>query len=136
MGRLSTRVVLGLAVAGSLAGFPTPAASHRALSSSERRAIIATVTVEAPDGGRIRDASCIAGRLSTVNRRWAAFHLSNTASCVRRYGGASGESSLVKRRTPTTRRWVRKGSIGDNCKRGTGGASAAVLRDLGCTLYG
>jgi hypothetical protein len=118
----------------SLVGLSATADAHRSLSPSERRAIVATVNVPAPDGGRIRDASCIAGQLSTVNRRWAAFHLSNTTSCARRYGGASGESALVKRASTTSRRWTRRGSIGDNCRRGTGGASAAVLRDLGCAL--
>ena len=118
----------------SLVGASSASASKN-LTFKQRQDIIRSVYVEAPDGGRIRHATCIAGRVSTVDRRWAFIYLSNTDWCVAVYGGASGEGSLMKRKTQRRHKWKHVGQLGDNCKRGTGGASDLVLRDLGCTLY-
>lgn len=62
-------------------------------------------------------------------------YLTNTPPCVARYGGGSGEASLLRRNRRHSHRWKIVGAIGDNCPRGTGGATDAVLRDLGCLLY-
>jgi hypothetical protein len=113
-----------------------PAQAARGLSLRERADILRTVRWTAPNGRRMRDPRCITGRLSTVDRRWAGAFLTNSRSCVRRYGAASGESVLLRRRSSGARRWRIAGAVGDNCTRGAGGASDRVLLDLGCTLYG
>ena len=110
------------------------ASASRDLTVKERRAILRAQAFLGPNGRRILDPACISGRLSTVNRRWASAYLANTRSCVRRFGGASGESALLHRPRRTSRKWRQVGSIGDNCSPGEGGASAAVLEDLGCYL--
>lgn len=112
-----------------------PAVASRSLTRTERSRILASAPQKGPNGRRIADPACIAGRLSTVNRRFAATYLSNTASCVRRYGGASGESRLLRRGSTSSHDWTGVGAIGDNCSRRTGGASDAVLRDLGCSVF-
>lgn len=105
------------------------------LKAKTRHQILKSVRLEAPNGKRIRKVQCVAGRLSTVNRRWASLYLSNIPGCVRKYGGASGEGVLLKRRSPHSRRWRRVGFVSDNCSLGEGGASIAVLRDLGCGVF-
>jgi hypothetical protein len=110
------------------------AAAAVALPSPVKREIVRSRAVPAPDGGAVTNPNCFSGRLSTVNRRWASAYLTDTPACVRRFGGATGEASLLRRRTVRAARWKRVGAIGDNCPAGEGGAPAAVLRDLGCAV--
>lgn len=102
------------------------------LSNGVKRQILRSANLGAPNGKILSSIECIDGRISTVDRRWASVYLTNTPSCVSRYGGASGESTLLKRRHRHPRRWTSVGSVSDNCSRGEGGASDAILRDLGC----
>lgn len=102
------------------------------LSNGVKRQVLRSANLGAPNGRILRRIECIDGRLSSVDPRWATVHLTNTRSCVDRYGGASGESTLLKRQHRHPRRWRRVGSVSDNCTRGEGGASDAILRDLGC----
>lgn len=120
---------LALALAAQLA---PPALAAKPLSLGQRRQILNTAHLRAPNGKRLLKPACIGGRLSTVDRRWASVYLTNTPACVRRYGGASGEARLLKRKRPAAHRWRLAGSIGDNCRHGEGGAPDAVLEDLGC----
>jgi len=114
-----------------------PAGASTSLTVKDRRHILRTVTFPAPNDPtvRIRDPACVMGYLSQVDQRYAAMYLSNTKSCVRRFGGASGEGLLVKRQSRRSVRWRQVGHVSDNCIHGTGGASDRVLRDLHCTIY-
>lgn len=114
-----------------------PADASSTLTVKLRRQILTTVAFGAPNSPTtpIRDPACVRGYLSTVDRRYAAVYLSNTKSCVRRFGAASGEGLLVRRGSPRAARWRQAGHVGDNCMRGEGGASDAVLEDLHCTVY-
>lgn len=135
--RRASPAILTLLVMATLTAsmaLPVSALASRSLTRGERRDILRSTTFTGPNGRRIKDPACIAGRLSTVSRRFAGTYLSNTDTCVQRFGGASGEGQLFRRRTKRARRWKRVGSIGDNCSRDTGGASDAVLEDLGCYL--
>ena len=114
---------------------PGPAAASRSLTASQRSDILRSYALMGPNGRRIRKIACIAGRVSTVDQRWATINLTNTPACVRRYGGATGDVPLLRRPTKRSRRWVKRGMIWDNCSRGTGGASDRVLRDLGCLMF-
>lgn len=105
------------------------------LTKHLRQEIVRTADLPGPNGRTVRGPGCIAGRLSTVNRRWASALLTNTPKCVRRYGGATGEAFLLKRRRPGARTWRLRGRIGANCEHHTGGAPDRVLRDLGCGLF-
>lgn len=127
--------VLLASIALFLAFIPDGAAAHRPLKKGERSDIVDSANLTGPNGKRVADSTCVAGRLSTLNRHWAAIHLTNTRSCVQRYGGASGESVLLKRSSLNSRQWRRVGTIGDNCQSREGGASNRVLRDLGCGVF-
>jgi hypothetical protein len=118
-----------------LALFAPATKAASALSLSQRREILRSAHLHAPNGKLLRKPACIAGLISTVDRRWASAYLTNTRSCVRRYGGATGEAELLKRKRPGARRWKLVGSIGDNCEHGEGGAPDAVLEDLGCGFF-
>jgi len=113
------------------------AEASTSLTVKDRRHILRTVTFPAPNDPavRIHDPSCVMGYLSQVDPRYAAMYLSNTRSCVRRFGGASGEGLLVKRPSRRSARWRQVGHVADNCIHGTGGAPDRVLRDLHCTVY-
>lgn len=124
--------VVACMVLGIFLSLTAIASASRTLRASERSDIVRSTHVTASNGRRISDSVCIAGHLSTVDRRWAAYYYSNTRSCVRRYGGASGEATLIKRPGPSSRNWSRKANIGDNCRHHAGGAPDSVLRDLGC----
>lgn len=121
----------GILTATALGGVPAYAAQP--LSRAQRKAIVSTTYIHAPDGGRITAWRCIGGQLSTVDRRFAATELTNTPSCVDRYGGATGEATLDYRASATSGRWRAIGVIG-----GSGAcppnrlAPNGVLRDLGC----
>lgn len=121
-------------VAAMCVAVPTSASAARSLTSAERTAIVKAVKVTAPKGGRITDPRCIAGRLSTVNRRWASLYLTNTPSCVKRFGGAAGESTLLTRPGVSSTTWRIAGAIGDVCSHRAGGAPDRVLVDLGCSF--
>jgi hypothetical protein len=127
----------GLSAVGVLgvAGFAaTPAFGAQPLTRGERSAIVRSTFVSAPDGGRIKNWRCIAGQLSTVDRRFASTYLTSTPHCVSRYGGATGEATLDYRPSPLSNNWRAIGVIG-----GSGAcppsrpAPDKVLRDLGCT---
>lgn len=139
IGRRGSRArVTGTAITTALlvcaAALPPSASASRALTRSERRDVLRSVDYRGPNQKRIRDPACISGRLSTANRRYASSTLTNTPSCVRRFGGATGEGALLRRKSTRSRRWRRVGSISDNCSRGEGGAPDRVLRDLGCGI--
>jgi hypothetical protein len=53
---------------------------------------------------------------------------------MKRYGGAVGGAALLERSSTTSVDWEQVGEIGDNCGEGEGGASDAVLHDLGCGI--
>jgi hypothetical protein len=111
------------------------AEAYTTLSLKTRRQIVHHADLPAPNHkGMIRRASCIEGRLSTVDGRWAMFFLTNTNACVRRYGGAAGGAGLLERTSTTSVDWEEVGEIGDNCSQGEGGATDAVLHDLGCGI--
>jgi hypothetical protein len=129
--RLSLAVVSLLACA-ALAMEAQGAVAYATLGLSLRREILRNADLPAPNGKKIRRATCIAGRLSTVDERWAAVHLTNTKACVAHYGGAVGAAVLLKRSSSSALDWKAVGEIGDNCSHGEGGATDAVLRDLGC----
>ena len=79
--------------------------------------------------------SCITGRLSTVDPRYAAIDLGNSPSCVKRFGGASGEAPVVRRSSPHSRQWRQTGeSLSDNCP-ASSTIPRAVRRDLGCSQF-
>jgi hypothetical protein len=108
--------------------------AYTTLSLKTRQQIVHHADLPAPNHkGMIRRAACIEGRLSTVDRRWAMFFLTNTKACVRRYGGASGGAGLLERPSTNSVDWKFVGEIGEQgCTHGEDGASDAVLRDLGC----
>jgi hypothetical protein len=113
------------------------AEGYTTLSLKTRRQIVHRADLQAPNHkGMIRRAACIEGRLSTVDRRWAMFVLTNTKVCVRRYGGASGGAGLLERTSTTSVDWEQVGEIGEQgCFHGEGGASDTVLGDLGCASF-
>lgn len=112
----------------------TAAQAAQPLSLALRREIVRSGSIEAPNGGRLTDANCITGRLSTVDPRWAVVILTDSPGCVSRFGGATGQGTLVHRPTRTSPRWRRVGYVGDNCSSHDGGAPNPVLRDLGCAI--
>jgi len=105
------------------------------LTGTQRRQILRSAALIGPDGKRITDRECIEGRLSTVDARWAMAFLTNTKSCVRRYGGASGESTLFERSSDRATDWRVAGNVSETCSHREAGASDAVLRDLGCASF-
>ena len=123
---------IAVAVACGCGALVERANASIALPATIKQEIARSRAVTAPKGGAITNPACFTGRLSTVNPRWAAASLADTHSCVLRYGGASGEAALLRRKSPTARRWMRVGAIGDNCSAHEGGAPRRVLLDLGC----
>lgn len=112
-----------------------PASAFTMLTTSQRHQILDRARVIGPNGKRITDPACIDGRLSTVDPRWAMDFLTNTRSCVRRYGGASGESELLKRSSDGSTDWRMVGHISEHCSHHEAGAPDRVLRDLGCVFF-
>lgn len=132
----ATRVSLTLTLLLFLVIQASAALAARPLSRSERRALARAGVVQSWDGrSKVRRAACIHGRLSTVNRRYAVVFAPTSNSCMRQYGVAQGEVPLFRRPSSASRRWRFAGTISDNCTAGTGGASRAVLRDLGCSAF-
>jgi hypothetical protein len=82
-----------------------------ALSPEVRNEIVHARAIAAPDGGFVTNPDCIAGRLSTVDRRWAVAYLTNSPSCVRQFGGASGEGVLLRRPTMPSVDWTRSAPL-------------------------
>jgi hypothetical protein len=112
------------------------AGAYTTLGPRLRQQIVRNADLPSPNGKVIRRAACIGGRLSTVDRRWAMFYLTNTKACVRRYGGASGGAGLLERTSTNSVDWKQVGEIGEQgCSHGQGGASDEVLRDLGCASF-
>jgi hypothetical protein len=132
-----TIVAALLCAVASVAVGATSADAYTTLSLKTRRQIVHHANLPAPNHkAMIRRAACIEGRLSTVDRRWAMFFLTNTKSCIRRYGGASGGAGLLERPSTTSVAWEQVGEIGEEgCAHGEAGASDAVLRDLGCASF-
>jgi hypothetical protein len=118
--------VVGVLVAVTTVVFVSSAYAARPLATSLLREIADAHVLPAPNGGDIASPKCISGRLSTVSERWASVTLTNTPSCVARYGGASGEEVLLRRPSSSSSHWRRAGSIGDNCSLGHGGAPLTV----------
>jgi hypothetical protein len=114
---------------------PAPASAFTMLTAPQRGQILRSADMVGPNGQRITDPACIGGRLSTVDPRWAMAFLSNTNSCFRRYGGASGESTLFERSSESSTDWRIVGSVSETCNHHEAGASDAVLRDLGCASF-
>jgi hypothetical protein len=114
---------------------PTPAGAFTMLNGNQRQQILRNADLAGPDGKKITDPACIEGRLSTVDPRWAMAFLTNTKSCVRRYGGASGESTLLKRSSERATDWRAVGNVSETCSPHEAGATDAVLRDLGCAFF-
>jgi hypothetical protein len=114
---------------------PAPASAFTMLTVQQRGQILRSADMIGPDGKRITDPACIGGRLSTVDPRWATAFLTNTRSCVHRYGGASGESTLFKRSSSNSADWRIVGSVSETCSHHEAGASDGVLRDLGCAFF-
>lgn len=130
-----TIVAALLCAVASVAIGATSADAYTTLSLKTRRQIVHHADLPAPNHhGMIRRAACIEGRLSTVDRRWASIVLTNTKACMNRYGGAVGGAALLERSSTTSIDWEQVGEIGDNCGEGEGGASDAVLHDLGCGI--
>jgi hypothetical protein len=129
-------VLIALAVFTALALSPRGASAYTILGLKIRRQIVHHADLPAPNHeGTIGIAACIGGRLSSIDRRWAMFYLTNTMVCVRRYGGASGGAGLLERSSTTSLDWEQVGEIGETCEQGTAGASDTVLRDLGCVSF-
>lgn len=105
------------------------------LTTQMRSQILASAHLPGPNGKVMHDPSCITGRLSTVDRRWAFAYLTNSRHCVKQYGSAVGEGPLLRRSSSTSTDWKQVASISDNCSSRAGGAPNRVLRDLGCTIY-
>ncbi|MBS1862864.1 MAG: hypothetical protein JSS68_14265 [Actinobacteria bacterium] len=134
-GRGAVFTIVTMVFVATVAVLPSSASAFTMLTTYQRHQILDHAGVIGPDGKRIDDAACIGGRLSTVDPRWAAAFLTNTRTCVRRYGGASGEAELFKRSSDNSVDWRMVGHIGDSCIHHEAGASDRVLRDLGCGLF-
>jgi hypothetical protein len=111
------------------------ASAYTTLGPHLRRQILRSADLPAPDGKTIRRPACIAGRLSSVDKRWAMVFLTNSNACVRRYGGASGGATLLRRPSATSTEWKAVGEIGETCPHRQDGATDRVLRDLGCSSF-
>lgn len=132
--RLTVGCLLAVLLATAL-GSET-AAAFTALTLDQRRRILQSAEIHAPNDKVLRDPACVAGRLSTVDPRWAMVFLTNTKACVSRYGGASGESVLLERSSGRAVDWRIVGSVSEHCVSHEAGAPNRVLRDLGCASFG
>lgn len=114
---------------------PAPVSAFTMLTVEQREQILGSADLSGPNGKRITDPTCIDGRLSTVDPRWAMAFLSNTHSCVRQYGGATGESTLFERSSDDSDDWRIVGTVSEHCYHREAGAPDSVLRDLGCAFF-
>jgi hypothetical protein len=137
---LLVRAPLIAAIAVTLAALPSflapaLASAYTMLTVTQREQILESADLPGPERKTITDPACIGGRLSTIDPRWAAASLTNTHSCVRRYGGASGESVLFKRSSADSVNWRIVGNVSETCTNHEAGAPDKVLRDLGCAFF-
>jgi hypothetical protein len=137
----SLRIRTGLVVATALVLSASGAAAwgSQPLTVRQRKDIAGSLSrspvLAAPNGRGHLDWQCFTGRLSTVNPRYAAILLTNSKSCVTRFGGATGEAPVIMRARVHSHSWHSTGvAISDNCSRSES-VPAAVLRDLGCDAF-
>ncbi len=136
---LRIRIGVVSATALVLFGSLTVAWGSQPLTIRQRQDIARSLShssvLAAPNGHGHLIWRCFTGRLSTVNPRYAAILLTNSKSCVARFGGATGEAPVIMRAGDLSHSWHSTGvAISDNCTRSVS-IPTAVLRDLGCEAF-